>query len=529
MQYTACMGNLATENVLLESLLCGQWTAGSGTGSPLVDPTTGEVIARASSAGLDLRGALAFARSVGRPALGALTYAARAAMLGAVADVLAARRDEWYAIACRNSGNTRADAMIDVDGGIGTLKYFAKVGASLGEATLLADGPAARLARDANFQGLHIGVPITGVAIHINAFNFPSWGLWEKAAVALLAGIPVLAKPATSTALLAIEMVRAVDAAGILPAGALSVLAGSVGDLLEHVRFGDAIAFTGSAETGDAIRMHARVRAEGVRVNVEADSLNAALLGPDDTPGTPIFAAFVREVAREMTVKSGQKCTAIRRVLVPARHAQAAIAAIGTELDRIVVGNPALEESGMGPVVSPAQRDGVQAGIRELEASATIVYRRDIGAHGEGAFVAPTLLFTGDANAAVVHACEVFGPVATVVPYRDADDAFALARRGGGSLVASAFSADAGFLLRAASELGSAHGRVLLVDPSIAESHTGHGVVLPSCLHGGPGRAGGGEELGGLRGLWFYHQRTAIQGPATVLSELAARTATPAL
>ena len=512
---------IASEPVL-QSYLGGAWLTGRGTPVDLIDPVTGDVLARASSEGIDLGAGLAFARETGRAALGALTFAQRAALLAAIADALAARREDWYEIARRNSGNTRADAAIDVDGAIGTLKYYAKIGAALGDASFLADGEPARLARDLNFQGVHLGVPLPGIAIHINAFNFPAWGLWEKAAVALLAGMPVVAKPATATALLAVEMVHAVTDAGVLPAGALSLLIGGAGDLLEYVRFGDAIAFTGSAETGETIRNHPRVRAEGVRINVEADSLNAALLGPDGAPGTPVFTLFVREVVREMTVKAGQKCTAIRRVLVPAAYADAVVAAIGTALDAVTVGDPADDETRMGPLVSRTQRTAVEDRIRALCDVTTIVYRGATPANG--AFVAPTLL-RAQTEAAQVHVREIFGPVATVVAYEDPSHAYALARRGGGSLVVSVFSADPEFLIASAAVLGSSHGRVLLVDPSIGDTHSGHGIVLPSCVHGGPGRAGGGEELGGLRGLWFYHQRTAVQGSAPVVAALAARSA----
>ncbi|MDB5042825.1 MAG: phenylacetic acid degradation bifunctional protein PaaZ [Candidatus Eremiobacteraeota bacterium] len=511
---------IASEPAVLQSYFGGEWLTGRGKPVDLIDPVTGDVLARASSEGIDLGAGMAFARETGRAALGALTFAERAALLSAVADVLAARREDWYEIARRNSGNTRADAAIDVDGAIGTLKYYAKIGAALGDASFLADGEPAQLARDPNFHGVHLGVPLPGIAIHINAFNFPAWGLWEKAAVALLAGLPVVAKPATATAMLAVEMVRAVVDAGVLPAGALSVLIGGAGDLLEYVRLGDAIAFTGSAETAETIRNHPRVRGEGVRINVEADSLNAALLGPDGAPGTPTFAFFVREVVREMTVKAGQKCTAIRRVLVPGAYADAVVEAIGTGLDAVTVGDPASEETRMGPLVSRAQRTAVEDRIRSLCDVTTIVYRGETPANG--AFVAPTLL-RARAEAAQVHVREIFGPVATVIAYANAAEAYALARRGGGSLVVSVFSADPEFLLASATALGSSHGRVLLVDPSIGDTHTGHGIVLPSCVHGGPGRAGGGEELGGLRGLWFYHQRTAVQGSAPVVAALATR------
>ncbi len=434
----------------------------------------------------------------------------------------------------RTPGNTKADAAVDVDGSIGTLKYFAKIGAKLGEAHLLRDGSPMRLARDQNFQGLHVGVPLDGVAVHINAFNFPAWGLWEKVAVSLLAGVPVVSKPATSTAWLAQEMVHAVIDAGILPPGSLSILCGSPNDLLDHLRLGDAVAFTGSADTGEGIRQHPRIREQGVRLNIEADSLNAALLGTDAAPGSPSFDFFVREVVREMTLKTGQKCTAIRRVLVPAEHTAATADAIAAALAKIVVGDPSNPSVNMGPVVNMAQRKSVEEGIRKLSAQAKIVYSPEpfgpVDADtAKGAFVPPTLLKLNDGGGEMIHELEIFGPVATVVPYRDKADAFAVAQRGGGSLAASVFSADNAFLTEAAVALGTTHGRLLLVDPAIGDSHTGHGIVLPSLMHGGPGRAGGGEELGGLHGLWFYHQRVAMQGSTTTLSALTAQAADPSM
>jgi 3,4-dehydroadipyl-CoA semialdehyde dehydrogenase len=504
--------------LILESYLSGAWRGGDGQGQPLADPVNGEVLAYASSQGLDVPGALAYARAEGGPALRALSFAARAALLGAIADVLRGRRDDWYEIARRNSGNTRGDAIIDVDGAIATLQYYAKLGAGLGEATLLADGETERLGRDANFQGRHIGAPFRGVAVHINAFNFPAWGLWGKAAVALLAGVPVLAKPATATAWLAEEMVRAVVEAEVLPAGVLSLLCGSPAGLLESLQAGDAVAFTGSAETGEKVR--AAVAGKGVRVNVEADSLNSALLGPDAGPGSPAFDLLAAEVVKEMTVKAGQKCTAIRRILVPAVTADALAGAILERLGEVTVGDPADPQVGMGPLVSASQRDAVCKGLQQLSACVDVLSPQ--ATTPAGAFVAPTLLRMKPGGE-LVHDLEVFGPVATLIPYHDAAEAFALARRGGGSLAVSVFSDDAAFLVEAASELASSHGRVLLVDPSIGQSHSGHGIVLPSCNHGGPGRAGDGAELGGLRGLWFYHQRTAIQAAAPVLQALAAR------
>jgi 3,4-dehydroadipyl-CoA semialdehyde dehydrogenase len=520
-------------DVKLESYLAGRWQAGSGTGTTLVDPTDGTAVATASSDGLDLAAGLEHARRVGGPSLRALSYADRAALLGKIADALTAKRDEWYEIARRNSGNTKNDGAIDIEGAIGTLKFIGREGAKLGAATLLVDGPETRLAKDPNFLGRHVGVPVKGVAVHINAFNFPAWGLWGKAGMALLAGVPVLAKPATATAWLAEAMVRAVIDANILPPGSLSLLSGSPRDLLDHLRLGDVVAFTGSAETGTAILENATVRKHGVRVNIEADSLNAALLGPDAAPGTPAFDFFVKEVAKEMGTKAGQKCTAIRRVLVPSDRSAAIVEALSARLGTLKVGNPANEAVRMGPVVNMVQRRAIEDGIKALSAEADIVFRPDgfapIDADAErGAFVPPTLLLDKQGTSKLVNDIEVFGPVATVVPYGTEADGFDLARRGGGSLVASVFSADGDFLVKAASALGDSHGRLLLVDPSVAESQTGHGIVMPNCLHGGPGRAGDGAELGGLRGLWFYHQRTAIQGAGTTLAAIVAHGVDPA-
>ena len=512
---------------VLKSYVEGNWKAGTDQGTKLVNPVDGTTVAWASSKGIDLGAALDFARRVGGPGLRKFSYGARAGLLGLVADVLAGKRDRWYEIARVNSGSTKADTALDVDGSIGTLKYFARAGTKLGEASLLAQGTAIRLARDPNFQGCHAGIPLPGVAIHINAFNFPAWGLWEKAAVSLLAGVPVFAKPATATAWLAQEMVEAVIEAGILPEGSLSLLCGPPQDLLDHLRLGDVVAFTGSAVTGAAVRAHPRIREQGVRVNVEADSLNSALLGPDGEPGTPVFQSFVREVVREMTVKAGQKCTAIRRILAPADRAAAVTEAIVAELPRVVVGDPVDEAVTMGPLVNQAQRTAVEEGIRVLAAETEVAFRSTLSSPlNAGAFVPPTLLELRDrSESRLVNELEVFGPVATVLPYRNNEDAFAIARRGGGSLAASVFSADTDYLADAAVALGISHGRVLLVDPSIVDAHTGHGVVLPSLTHGGPGRAGGGEELGGLHGLWFYHQRVALQGSEATLKAVLARAA----
>jgi 3,4-dehydroadipyl-CoA semialdehyde dehydrogenase len=517
---------------ILESYFGGAWSRGQGAETELIDPTNGTVLASASARGLDFKVALEFARTRGGPALRALNYAERAKCLSAIADVLVANRAGYEEIAIANSGNTKIDASIDIDGGIGTLKYYGRLGASLGEAKALLDEKPVRLAKAENFQAIHLLTPRRGVAVHINAFNFPSWGLWEKAACALLSGMAVLAKPASATCWLSHQMVRDVVAANVLPEGALSLLCGGIGDLLDHVTADDVIAFTGSSETANRIRAHRNVLARGTLVNVEADSVNAALLAPGVAPAAPAFDAFIKEVAREMTVKAGQKCTAIRRVLVPAERAGAVADALAARLAKVTVGDPRSETTRMGPLVTRAQQAAALEGIGRLASEAKFICggpdapRLEGIDSGKSAFVAPTLLkLENAAKAKAVHDTEVFGPCATIIPYTDEQEAFALVARGGGSLVASVFGDDGEFLARAVSELGPFHGRILAVEPSIADAHTGHGIVMPQCHHGGPGRAGNGAELGGLYGLRLYHQRVAVQGSSDLLGVLQANAA----
>ncbi len=516
----------------LESYLSGRWSGGQGVETELVNPVTGETLATASTKGLDLKGALEFARTKGQAGLRSLNYGERAKLLGAVADVLTANRARYEEIAIANSGNTKVDAAIDIDGGSGTLKYNARLGAGLGEARALLDEKPVRLAKAENYQAIHLMVPRRGVAVHINAFNFPSWGLWEKAAVSLLAGVPVLSKPASSTSLLAHAMVSDVVAAKVLPDGALNLLVGGAGDLLAHLTSDDVIAFTGSADTAARVRGHSNVVARSVPVNIEADSINAAVLAPDAAPGSASFDALVREAVREMTVKAGQKCTAIRRIFVPAEQADAVAEALKAKLSAIKLGDPRQEDVRMGPLVTRGQQSAAFEGLRRLVSEATVVVGGieppaiDGIDRDKSAFVAPTLLRVKNAgDAQAVHEVEVFGPAATIVPYRDEQDASALVVRGGGSLVASVYGEDHGFLTRMVSEIGPSHGRLLLVDPAIATSHTGHGIVMPQCNHGGPGRAGNGEELGGLYGLRFYHQRLAVQGSSDLLASLQSKAA----
>jgi 3,4-dehydroadipyl-CoA semialdehyde dehydrogenase len=504
---------------------------GEGVETELVDPVSGAVLATASAKGLDLGEALAFARRHGQSALRGMSYAARATLVGAIADALAANRAKYEAIAIANSGNTKTDAAIDIDGGIGTLKYYARLGAGLGEAHALIDDKPVRLTRAENYQALHLMLPRRGVAIHINAFNFPSWGLWEKAGVALLCGIPVVAKPASATAMLAHEMARDVIAAKVLPDGAFNIIVGSAGDLLAHASADDVIAFTGSAETAKRVRGHPNVIANCAAVNIEADSINAAVLAADTAEGAA-FDAFVKEVVREMTVKAGQKCTAIRRIFVPAGRAGMVVDALAAALGRIKVGDPRREDTRMGPVVTRAQQAAAFDGIRRLMSEAAAVCGGfeppaiDGVDADKSAFVAPTLLRIDDGSEIrAVHEVEVFGPAATVVPYRDEQEAAVLVNRGGGSLVASIYGEDRNFLARMAREIGPSHGRLLLVDPAIAAAHSGHGIVMPQCNHGGPGRAGNGEELGGLHGLRLYHQRLAVQGSSDLVASLQATAA----
>ena len=511
---------------LLKNFVAGQWVAGSGAGTPLHDPVTGEALVAVSSAGLDLPAAFHFAREQGGAALRALSYGQRAELLKAVAGVLAANRDAYFQIATANAGTVTADSAVDIDGAIYTLGQYARWGAALGEARLLVDGPAVALAKDGAFQSQHVRVPTRGVALFINAFNFPSWGLWEKAAPALLAGVPVIVKPATATAWLTQRMVADVVAAGVLPAGALSVVCGSSAGLLDQLQPFDVVSFTGSAETAAVIRSHPNVLAQSVRVNVEADSLNSALLMPGAAAGSEAFELFVREVVREMTVKSGQKCTAIRRAFVPEALYDAAAEAISAKLAKVTVGNPRHEAVRMGALVSREQLMSVLSGIEALSAQASVLHdgRQTPLIDADpavAACVGPTLLGTRTPDTAdAVHRLEVFGPCATLMPYRDLAHAAALIRRGEGSLVASLYGDDAAALAAQAAELADSHGRVHIITPEVAKLHSGHGNVMPQSMHGGPGRAGGGEELGGLRALAFYQRRTALQASPAVLAAL---------
>ena len=514
---------------LLSNYLGGQWQAGQGSGTPLLDPVLGTELVRVDATGLDLAAGFEFARTHAGAALRAMTYRERGAMLAAAVKVLQSHRDAYYEIATANSGTVKNDSAVDIDGGIYTLGVYAKMGETLGDRRFMLDGEPARLGKEPLFQSQHVQVSVRGLALFINAFNFPSWGLWEKAGPALLSGVPVVIKPATATAWLTHRMVQDVVNAGVLPAGALSVVCGSSAGLMDALRPFDVVSFTGSADTAQVIRSHPAVASRSVRVNIEADSVNSAWLLPGHEAGSEAFDLCVKEVAREMTQKSGQKCTAIRRIFVPESLYAAAAQAIGERLAKTTVGNPRNESVRMGSLVSRAQLQAVRAGLAHLKQHAELLFDGSsqplVDADPNVACcVAPTLLGTrsaaGSDAAAVVHETEVFGPVATLVPYRDASHAAALVRRGEGSLVASLYGSEAKALAQAALDVADSHGRVHVISPDVAALHTGHGNVMPQSLHGGPGRAGGGEELGGARALNFYHRRSAVQASTEVLSAL---------
>ncbi len=514
----------------LESYVSGRWHAARGQGVALRDASTGELVAEASSAGIDFGEVLSYARSRGGPALRLLSFHERAALLKALAKRLLDFKAEFYELSYR-TGATKDDSWIDIDGGIGTVFAFAGKGArELPNSTVYLDGALEPLSKSGAFVGQHLYVSREGAAVHINAFNFPVWGMLEKLAPAILAGVPVIVKPATATAYLTERVVRRIVEAALLPEGALQLICGGVGDLFDHLTCQDFVSFTGSAETAAKLRVHPTVIRRSVPFTAETDSLNSSILAPDAAPGSAEFDLFVREVTRELTVKAGQKCTAIRRALVPEAFADDTVEALRASLSKIVVGDPRSEGVGMGPLVSLAQRQDVLGHIAELAREADIVagslesFEVRGGDRQRGGFLAPLLLRCRDPHAArAVHEVEAFGPVATLIAYRDSADAIALARRGGGSLVASVFSADEALASHLVLGLAPYHGRILVVNARCARESTGHGSPLAPLVHGGPGRAGGGEEMGGIRGVLHYMQRTAVQGTPDTVTALGGR------
>ncbi|GAA3359598.1 phenylacetic acid degradation bifunctional protein PaaZ [Saccharopolyspora gregorii] len=516
----------ATE--LLRSYVSGEWRAAADEGAPLHDASTGEEVARISSAGIDFAAALRYGREVGGPALRRLTFHQRAALLKALASHLREHRDELYALSAK-TGATLGDSKFDVDGGIGVLfAYGSKGKRELPNDTIYVDGAVEPLSKGGTFLAQHIATPLRGVAVQINAFNFPVWGPLEKFAPAFLAGVPSLVKPASQTAYLTARLVELIVESGILPEGSLQFVAGSAGDLLDHVTAQDLVSFTGSAATAQQLRAHPAIVRNSVRFNAEADSLNCSILGPDAVPATAEFDLFVKQLTTEMTVKAGQKCTAIRRAFVPAELIGDVAAAASERLAKVTVGAPDADGVRMGALASLEQREEVRRSLKALLAAGSVVFGDPehvdvVGADAErGAFLSPVLL-RADPERPEPHEVEAFGPVSTLLPYTSAAQVVELAARGGGSLVGSVVSADPDFVREVVLGVAPFHGRLLVLDAADAEESTGHGSPMPQLVHGGPGRAGGGEELGGIRGVLHHMQRTAVQGSPAALSGITGR------
>lgn len=503
----------------------GSWIEGQGDGKALYNAINGKEIARASSSGLSFSGMLDYGRKHGHE-LRKMTFHERGRMIKALALYLNERKAAYYELSY-STGATKVDSWIDIDGGIGNLFAYSSLRRQFPNTPFFADGDPIKLSKEGTFIGHHLMVPKEGVAVHINAFNFPIWGMLEKAAVNWLAGVPCIVKPATVTSYLTEAVVKDIIQSKILPEGALQLICGSANGILDHVESQDVVTFTGSASTGQMLKAHPRLLSESVPFNMEADSLNACILGEDAVPGTPEFDLFIKEVKREMTVKCGQKCTAIRRVIVPESRVDEVIKALSAQLDKTTIGDPRNETVRMGSLAGMEQVTEVRAKVTELLEESELVYGNLNGVElidadaKSGAFISPLLLLNSDPfNKKSTHEIEAFGPVSTIVPYKNLDDAIQLARMGKGSLVCSI----ATFEQKIATEfvLGAAsyHGRILVIDRNMAKESTGHGSPMPMLVHGGPGRAGGGEEMGGKRGVNHYMQRTAIQGTPTMISAI---------
>jgi oxepin-CoA hydrolase/3-oxo-5,6-dehydrosuberyl-CoA semialdehyde dehydrogenase len=520
---------------IVPSFIRGSWwtpDAASAAGAvPVLDASTGELLAKVSTEGLDLAAVVDYGRTTGQAELGTLTFHQRALKLKELAQYLNGRREEFYALSAQ-TGATKIDSMIDIDGGIGVLFTFGSKGRrELPNSQVVVDGPMEVLSRDGSFAGEHIYTRIPGVAVQINAFNFPVWGMLEKLAPAFLAGVPTIVKPATPTGYVAAAVVKAIDESGILPTGSLQLISGSVRTLLDHLDYRDLVAFTGSASTANTLKSHPNVVKGGVRFTSETDSLNAAILGPDAVKGTPEFDAFIKSLVTEMTAKAGQKCTSIRRAIVPQELVADVTAAVGDRIrERVVLGDPRAEGVTMGALASLEQLADVRAAVQSmLDAGGELAYGTldapkvtsadgSIGVVDGGAFMSPVLLSWANPEAEEVHSLEAFGPVSSVIGYTDLADAVRLAARGGGSLVASVCTNDPAVAQQLVTGIAAHHGRVLMLNREDARSSTGHGSPVPHLVHGGPGRAGGGEELGGIRSVMHHMQRTAIQGSPNMLT-----------
>jgi oxepin-CoA hydrolase/3-oxo-5,6-dehydrosuberyl-CoA semialdehyde dehydrogenase len=507
---------------LLRSYVSGEWHTAAGDGVSLHDATTGEEVARISSDGINMAAALDYGRRVGGPALRELTFHQRAALLKALSSHLREHRDELYELSAR-TGATLGDSKFDIDGGIGVLLTYAGKGKrELPNSTVYSDGAVEPLSKGGTFVGQHIATPLRGVAVQINAFNFPVWGPLEKFAPAFLAGVPSLVKPASQTAYLTARLVELIISSGLLPEGTLQFIAGSVGDLLDHVTGQDLVSFTGSASTAQRLRAHPAIVRNSVRFNAEADSLNLSILGPDAKPGTTEFDLFVKQLTAEMTVKAGQKCTAIRRAFVPAELLDDVAEAASARLAKVTIGNPSSEGVRMGALASLEQREEVRRSLKSLLDAGSIVFGDPekvdvVDADAErGAFISPVLL-KADPERSEPHEVEAFGPVSTLLPYTSTEQVIEFAARGQGSLAGSVVTADAEFAREVVLGVAPWHGRLLVLDAEDAKESTGHGSPMPQLVHGGPGRAGGGEEMGGIRGVLHHMQRTAVQGSPNVL------------
>lgn len=505
-------------NETLTSYLGGRWVAGAGEGAAVADAVTGEHLHLVSSEGLDLVGAVSCARDVGGPSLRSLTFPERAALVKATAAALSERKQELYDLSAK-AGATRTDAKVDVDGGFGTAMVYAGLGKrGLPDGRVIVEDEPIQLGKEGLFLGQHVLTSRLGIALQINAFNFPVWGMLEKLAPALLAGVPSIVKPATPTAYIAQHAVQIIVDADVLPEGALQIVCGSIPGVFDLLGGQDSVGFTGSAETAAKLRGDAAVTHRSVRFNAEADSVNSSILGTDATPGTPEFDLFVNALVTEMTVKAGQKCTAIRRAFVPHQHLDDVTQALNAKLSEVVVGAPGAEGVTMGALVGLAQREDVRGKVSHLATHATTVFgdphRVDVvGADADrGAFMSPVLLRADDPDVEAVHEVEAFGPVSTLLPYTSTDRVVELVARGEGSLVGSVVTYDDDFARAVVLGIASHHGRVLVLDRDSATESTGHGTPMPQLVHGGPGRAGGGQEEAGLRAVFDHLQRTAVQG-----------------
>lgn len=512
--------------MILQSYINGNWTHGTGEGSPMFDAVTGETIGFATTEGLDIPSALAYGRTKGGEKLRKMTFQERGNMLKSLALYLNKRKEQFYDISYK-TGATRVDSWIDIEGGFGNLFANASLRKLFPNQPYHVEGDPIDLSRGGRFMAHHILVPKRGVAVHINAFNFPVWGMLEKCAVNWMAGMAAVVLPAPQTAYLTEAVVRVIIDSGILPEGALQLLSGMTKNILDTVESQDVVTFTGSAHTGRILKAHPRLTQEAVPFTMEADSLNCSVLGEDAVPGTPEFDLFVKEVRKEMTVKTGQKCTAIRRIIVPENLVEAVQTALGKELNKITIGDPRLKEVRMGALINKAQVQSVKDQVSKLAKTAEMVYGNfdtidAVGADGEkGAFLSPILLRENHPFKNIaVHEIEAFGPVSTIMPYKNMDEAIELAQMGKGSLVSSIFTNDDKIAKEYVIGAASHHGRILVGNRDMAKQSTGHGSPLPMLVHGGPGRAGGGEEMGGMRGIKHYMQRCAIQGSPTTLTEV---------